>query len=84
MHGDQSGEFVGGYWALIEEYIKTNIFVAYSWQCTEHNKALSSKAHSYHSLCVLQTTKQTYMLQVKIISSWKLLNLGWFSLSFVF
>ena len=29
MHGDQSGEFVGGYWALIEEYIKANIFVAY-------------------------------------------------------
>ena len=30
MHGDQSGEFVGGYWAnLIEEYIGTNIFVAY-------------------------------------------------------
>ena len=29
MHGEQSGEFVGGYWALIEEYISTNIFVAY-------------------------------------------------------
>ena len=29
MHGDQSGEFVGGYWALIEGYISTNIFVAY-------------------------------------------------------
>ena len=53
MHGDQSGEFVGGYWALIEEYISTNIFVAYYWQCTEHNEALSSKAHSYHSLYVL-------------------------------